>query len=125
MPKQYETQVNEHDITDYTNSELMELVNGNAEPDVFISMPLWVAKQVIEMDHVCDGTRDWAWQVIGSHIDDELTDSSELERTSRKHKLTEVIAKQLSFIEMNQYVGNGDVSGLVYEVMKIYGEEDK
>ena len=121
--KRYETPTNEHDITDYNNSELMDLLNGKCEPSTFIVMPLWIAKQVIEMEHVCDGTRDWAWQIIGTHIDAREPEAKELDRTRRKHKLTEVIAKQLSFIELNQFVGNGDVSGLVWEVMKVYGEE--
>lgn len=53
------------DIKDKTESEVYELIFWNTPNAIHVSMPLWVAEQIIYMKHLeSTRLRDWAWETI-------------------------------------------------------------
>ena len=55
-------------ITNLLESEVNELIFGSAPVDQAQSMPLWIAEQVVCMQHLSQHLRDWAWNTIDSRI---------------------------------------------------------
>lgn len=54
------------DISGMTSSEINKIIFQDKEPSEPVSMPLWVAEQVVEMDHLEQSLRDWAWNTLES-----------------------------------------------------------
>ena len=59
----------EQDISELTSDEISHLIFGGAAPDDYRAMPLWVAIQVVAMDHLDDRLKDWAWLVLAAEVD--------------------------------------------------------
>jgi hypothetical protein len=52
------------DISGMTSSEINKIIFQDKEPSEPVSMPLWIAEQVVEMEHLEQSLRDWAWNTL-------------------------------------------------------------
>lgn len=53
-------------ITGLIESEINAIIFNGAQVDEHKAMPLWVAEQVINMNHLSQHLRDWAWDTLDS-----------------------------------------------------------
>ena len=58
------------DISNLTSSEIYKLIFKGKGTTEFVSIPLWIAEQVIEMDHLESALKDWAWSRILSELEE-------------------------------------------------------
>lgn len=56
------------DIRNMTSKEVYSLIFKDKEPWEHVSMPEWIAEQVLEMDHFERSLKDWAWQTVSSQM---------------------------------------------------------
>ena len=60
----------QQDLSEMTSHDIMSLLFNSAVDDT-ITMPIWMASQIINLDHIRDERlNDWAWMTIQSSFEE-------------------------------------------------------
>jgi hypothetical protein len=58
------------DVSNLTSNEIYKLIFKGKGTTEMVSIPLWIAEQVIDMAHLEQTLKDWAWSEILSELEE-------------------------------------------------------
>lgn len=56
-------------IREMTSQEINSLIFNGKKSTEYVSMPMWMAEQILEMGHVEQSLKDWAWLTFAETLE--------------------------------------------------------